>query len=208
MESLSGRHRDDPRFARPLHRSLTSPIPQRLESRRRLHRGTTRCVGMADRLAEIRYEQVLPALPPGRVLFLSRPRDGGTTSCEDRQQSILLGRAGMLSGSGRSRSWTQGRPHRGTGVDIGKDEVDACVRTPDLNGGVIAARRLGRSIRSRRTWWRCPTGAPPGVSPRWRSRRPGRIWKSAWCVLEARWFELKVVNAPRQDRARTQDGCG
>jgi transposase len=84
---------------------------------------------------------------------------------------------------------------RCAGLDIGKDEVVACVRTP---GGVAGSRR--REVRTYRTFtaqlealadWLGTEGVTEVVM-----EATGQYWKPVWYVLEGHGaYELKLVNA-------------
>src|SRR5215203_2883561 len=83
---------------------------------------------------------------------------------------------------------------RCAGIDIGKDEVVACVRTPGPGG-----RGRCKQTRSFLTF----TGALEEMAD-WFSAEgvteiameaTGSYWKPVWYVLEERAFELKLVNA-------------
>ncbi|MGZ7036071.1 MAG: IS110 family RNA-guided transposase [Ilumatobacteraceae bacterium] len=83
---------------------------------------------------------------------------------------------------------------RCAGIDIGKDEVVACVRTPRPGGR--GRRKDTRSFRSfvgdleaMAEWF-----ALEGVTVV-AMEATGSYWKPAWYVLEQRAFELKLVNA-------------
>jgi transposase len=83
---------------------------------------------------------------------------------------------------------------RCAGVDIGKDEVVACVRTPGLDGK--GRRKQTRTFPSftgelevMADWF-----AAEGVSEVV-MEATGSYWKPVWYVLEERAFELKLVNA-------------
>ena len=92
------------------------------------------------------------------------------------------------------------------GLDIGKDEVVACVRVPDGAGG----RR--QEVRTFKTFsaelealadWLTEQGVAQVVM-----EATGQYWKPCWYVLEDRGFELLLVNARHdQDPARPQDRC-
>ena len=83
---------------------------------------------------------------------------------------------------------------RCAGIDIGKDEVVACVRTPGAGGrGRHKDTRSFRSfvgdLEAMADWF---TAA--GVSEV-AMEATGSYWKPVWDVLEERAFELKLVNA-------------
>jgi transposase len=83
---------------------------------------------------------------------------------------------------------------RCAGVDIGKDEVVACVRTPDPGGrGRRKETRTFSSFTSQleaMAAWFSAEGVTEVVM-----EATGSYWKSPWYVLEERGFELKLVNA-------------
>jgi transposase len=83
---------------------------------------------------------------------------------------------------------------RCAGIDIGKDEVVACVRTP-----VAGGRGRHKDTRSFRSFvgdleamadWFSAAGVTVVAM-----EATGSYWKPVWDVLEARAFELKLVNA-------------
>ena len=83
---------------------------------------------------------------------------------------------------------------RCAGIDIGKDEVVACVRTPGAGGR--GRRKQTRTFRSftgdleaMADWF-----AAEGVTEV-AMEATGSYWKPVWYVLEERAFELKLVNA-------------
>jgi len=83
---------------------------------------------------------------------------------------------------------------RCAGIDIGKDEVVACVRTPDPDGGRRKQTRTFPSftgdIEAMADWF-----AAEGVTEVV-MEATGSYWKPVWYVLEDREaFELKLVNA-------------
>ena len=83
---------------------------------------------------------------------------------------------------------------RCAGVDIGKDEVVACVRTPGAGG--IGRRKETRTFLSFTSQleamadWFDAEGVTQVVM-----EATGSYWKSPWYVLEERGFDLKLVNA-------------
>ena len=83
---------------------------------------------------------------------------------------------------------------RCAGVDIGKDEVVACVRTPDPAGkGRRKETRTFSSFTSRleaMADWFTAEGVTEVVM-----EATGSYWKPVWYVFEERGFELKLVNA-------------
>jgi len=83
---------------------------------------------------------------------------------------------------------------RCAGIDIGKDEVVACVRTPAPNG---------RGRRKQTRTFASFTGSLEAMA-KWFTAEgvteiameaTGSYWKPVWYVLEERSFELKLVNA-------------
>ena len=83
---------------------------------------------------------------------------------------------------------------RCAGVDIGKDEVVACVRTPAPSGkGRRKQTRTFSSFTSQleaMADWFASEGVTEVVM-----EATGSYWKSPWYVLGERGFELKLVNA-------------
>lgn len=83
---------------------------------------------------------------------------------------------------------------RCAGVDIGKDEVVACVRTPCPSGrGRHKETRTFSSFTSQleaMADWFAAEGVTEVVM-----EATGSYWKSPWYVLEERGFDLKLVNA-------------
>jgi len=82
---------------------------------------------------------------------------------------------------------------RCAGLDVGKDEVVGCVRTPAASG-----RGRSSELRTFLTFtsgleeladWLAANG-----SPRW-MEATGQYWKPIWYVLEDRGFDLRLVNA-------------
>jgi transposase len=83
---------------------------------------------------------------------------------------------------------------RCAGVDIGKDEVVACVRTPGPGGqGRVKQTRtfssFTTSLEAMADWF-----ASEGVT-QVVMEATGSYWRSPWYVLEERGFDLKLVNA-------------
>ena len=83
---------------------------------------------------------------------------------------------------------------RCAGIDIGKDEVVACVRTPAPSGR--GRRKQTRtfssftgSLEAMADWF-----TAEGVTEI-AMEATGSYWKPVWYVLEERAFELKLVNA-------------
>jgi len=83
---------------------------------------------------------------------------------------------------------------RCAGVDIGKDEVVACVRGPGPGGrGRSKETRTFRSFTAEleaMAEWFAAQGVTEVVM-----EATGSYWKPVWYVLEERGFELKLVNA-------------
>jgi len=83
---------------------------------------------------------------------------------------------------------------RCAGMDIGKDEVVACVRTPDPSGkGRRKETRTFMSFTSQleaMADWFSSEGVTEVVM-----EATGSYWRPPWYVLEERGFELKLVNA-------------
>jgi len=83
---------------------------------------------------------------------------------------------------------------RCAGVDIGKDEVVACVRTPGVGG--LGRRKETRTFPSftgeleAMAEWFAGEGVTEVVM-----EATGSYWKPVWYVLEERAFDLKLVNA-------------
>lgn len=83
---------------------------------------------------------------------------------------------------------------RCAGIDVGKDEVVACVRTPDP--GAKRQRKETRTFLSftgdleAMADWFAAQGVTEVVM-----EATGSYWKPVWYVLEERAFELKLVNA-------------
>jgi hypothetical protein len=82
---------------------------------------------------------------------------------------------------------------RCAGIDIGKDEVVACVRTPGPNGkGRRKETRTFLSfteLEAMADWFRAEAVTEVVMEA------TGSYWKPVWYVLEERDFELKLVNA-------------
>jgi transposase len=82
---------------------------------------------------------------------------------------------------------------RCAGLDIGKDEVVACVRVPDGGGGRHReVRTFGTFTRQLETLaeWLAAEGVNEVVM-----EATGQYWKPVWYILEERGFELLLVNA-------------
>jgi transposase len=83
---------------------------------------------------------------------------------------------------------------RCAGLDIGKDELVACVRTPGPEGkGRHKQTRTFVTFTSAleaMADWFTAEGVTEVVM-----EATGSYWKSPWYVLEERGFELKLVNA-------------
>jgi transposase len=82
---------------------------------------------------------------------------------------------------------------RCAGLDIGKDDVVACVRVPDGGGGRRReVRTFGTFTRQLETLaeWLAAEGVTEVVM-----EATGQYWKPVWYILEERGFELLLVNA-------------
>jgi transposase len=82
---------------------------------------------------------------------------------------------------------------RCAGLDVGKNEVVACVRTPSVSGGRTAELRVFPTFTSSLEAladWLSENGVIEVVM-----EATGPYWKPIWYVLEDRAFELKLVNA-------------
>ena len=83
---------------------------------------------------------------------------------------------------------------RCAGLDIGKDEVVACVRTPHESGrGRRSELRVFRTFTSgleELADWLTSNGVVEVVM-----EATGQYWKPVWYVLEDRQFDLRLVNA-------------
>jgi transposase len=82
---------------------------------------------------------------------------------------------------------------RCAGLDVGKDEVVACVRTPDPSGGRRSELRVFVTFTSgleELADWLADNGVTEVVM-----EATGPYWKPVWYVLEDRRFDLKLVNA-------------
>jgi transposase len=82
---------------------------------------------------------------------------------------------------------------RCAGLDIGKDEVVACVRVPDGSGGRRQEIRTYATFTGRLRAladWLAAEGVTHVVM-----EATGQYWKPCWYVLEERRFELMLVNA-------------
>src|SRR6478672_11622271 len=83
---------------------------------------------------------------------------------------------------------------RCAGLDVGKDEVVACVRTPSPSGrGRCSELRTFVTFTSgleELADWLGASGVTEVVM-----EATGQYWKPIWYVLEARRFDLKLVNA-------------
>jgi transposase len=82
---------------------------------------------------------------------------------------------------------------RCAGLDVGKREVVACVRTPDGQGGRRSEVRTYDTFTSgleALADWLAAEGVTEVVM-----EATGQYWKPIWYLLEDRHFELKLVNA-------------
>ncbi|MER3452459.1 MAG: IS110 family transposase, partial [Acidimicrobiia bacterium] len=82
---------------------------------------------------------------------------------------------------------------RCAGLDIGKDEVVACIRVPaDAGGRRAEVRTFGTFTRQLEALasWLAGEGVTSVVM-----EATGQDWKAIWYVLEERGFELLLVNA-------------
>jgi transposase len=101
---------------------------------------------------------------------------------------------------------------RAAALDVGKDEVVACVRVPDAAGVGRGRGRRRQEVRTYPTFtssletladWLQAEGVTQVVM-----EATGQYWKPIWYVLEERGFQLLLVNARHdQDPARPQDRC-
>jgi len=95
---------------------------------------------------------------------------------------------------------------RCAGVDIGKDEVVACVRTPGPGGK--GRRKETRTFLSftgeleAMADWFAAEGVTEVVM-----EATGSYWKPIWYVLEERAFELLLVNAQHVKIPGPQELC-
>ena len=99
---------------------------------------------------------------------------------------------------------------RAAALDVGKDEVVACIRVPDPAGGGRGRRRRRQEVRTYPTFtaslealadWLQTEGVTQVVM-----EATGQYWKPIWYVLEERGFQLLLVNARHdQDPPRPQD---
>ena len=82
---------------------------------------------------------------------------------------------------------------RCAGLDVGKDEVVACIRVPDGAGGrrqeVCTYPTFSSGLESLADWL-TEQGVTQVVL-----EATGQYWKPIWCVLEERGLELLLVNA-------------
>ena len=82
---------------------------------------------------------------------------------------------------------------RCAGLDVAKDEVVACVRTPDGRGGRAQEVRTFQTFTSgleALADWLTAEGVVQVVM-----EATGQYWKPVWYVLEEAGFELLLVNA-------------
>ena len=95
---------------------------------------------------------------------------------------------------------------RAAALDVGKDEVVACVRVPDERGGRAQEVRTFPTFTSgleALAGWLAGEGVTRVVL-----EATGQYWKPVWYVLEEAGLELLLVNARHdQDPARPQDRC-
>ena len=99
---------------------------------------------------------------------------------------------------------------RAAALDVGKDEVVACIRVPDPAGAGRGRGRRRQEVRTYPTFtsgletladWLQAEGVRKVVM-----EATGQYWKPIWYVLEERGLELLLVNARHdQDPARPQD---
>jgi transposase len=83
---------------------------------------------------------------------------------------------------------------RCAGIDIGKDEVVACVRTPGAGGRgrhkeTRSFRSFAGDLEAMADWFTAAGVTEVAMEA------TGSYWKPVWDVLEERAFELKLVNA-------------
>jgi transposase len=88
---------------------------------------------------------------------------------------------------------------RAAGLDVGKDEVVACIRVPDPAGTGRGRSRRRQEVRTYPTFtsslealadWLQAEGVTQVVM-----EATGQYWKPCWYVLEERGFQLLLVNA-------------
>jgi transposase len=88
---------------------------------------------------------------------------------------------------------------RAAALDVGKDEVVACIRVPDPGGAGRGRRRRRQEVRTYPTFtsslealadWLQAEGVTQVVM-----EATGQYWKPCWYVLEERGLELLLVNA-------------
>jgi transposase len=88
---------------------------------------------------------------------------------------------------------------RAAGLDVGKDEVVACIRVPDPAGAGRGRGRRRQEVRTYPTFtsslealadWLQTEGVTQVVM-----EATGQYWKPCWYVLEERGFQLLLVNA-------------
>ena len=88
---------------------------------------------------------------------------------------------------------------RAAGLDVGKNEVVACIRVPDPAGGGRGRGRRRQEVRTYPTFtsslealadWLQAEGVTQVVM-----EATGQYWKPCWYVLEERGFQLLLVNA-------------
>ena len=83
---------------------------------------------------------------------------------------------------------------RCAGLDVGKDEVVACVRILS-EGKAGAVRRYALSRPSRRAWRHLPIWLAAEEVSDVALEATGKYWKPVWYLLEDHQFDLKLVNA-------------
>ena len=88
---------------------------------------------------------------------------------------------------------------RAAALDVGKDEVVACIRVPDAAGGGRGGGPRRQEVRTYPTFtsslealadWLQAEGVTQVVM-----EATGQYWKPCWYVLEERGFQLLLVNA-------------
>ena len=99
---------------------------------------------------------------------------------------------------------------RAAALDVGKEQVVACIRVPDSAGAGRGRRRRRQEVRTYPTFtsslealadWLQAEGVRKVVM-----EATGQYWKPCWYVLEERGLELLLDRRPpRQAPARPQD---